>query len=118
VGVLEDYISNNSAAIEKTKETVAFLNEKIKFTGLYEEPQLPKELVSTFKHHFEEEKLEKAKNSVHIEYFPGTVKLLHITTYAQIVDTTFEVIKTEYKRLTDEARQKQRPIFGETSKYL
>jgi hypothetical protein len=73
---------------------VTFLNEKIQLTGLYEEPSAPKELVSTFKHIFEEEKLEKAKNTIQIQYFPGTVELIHITTYSQIVDSTFEVIKS------------------------
>lgn len=57
VTVLEEYLSNNNAAAAKTKETVAFLNEKIQLTGLYEEPAVPKELVSTFTHHFEEGKL-------------------------------------------------------------
>lgn len=91
--VLEDYINNNNAAIAKTNEAVNFLKEKITLSGLYEEPQPPKELVSTFKHNFEEERLENAKNAVQVQYFPGTVDLIHITTYSQIVDATFEVIK-------------------------
>lgn len=111
-------MSVNKTAVEKTGDAVAYLKEKIQLTGLYEEPQPPKELVSTFKHKFEEEKLEAAKKAVQVQYFPGTVDLIHITTYSQIVDTTFEVIKSEYKRLTDEARQKQRPLFNEASKYL
>ena len=41
----------------KAKDTVSFLNEKIQLTGLYEEPSQPKELVSTFKHQFDEAKL-------------------------------------------------------------
>ena len=118
VTVLEEYLSNNNAAVAKTKETVAFLNEKIQLTGLYEEPAVPKELVSTFKHHFEEAKLQTAKNAIQVQYFPGTVDLIHVTTYSQIVENTFEVIKDEYKRLTDEARVKQRPLFNEPAKYL
>ena len=94
------------------------LKEKIQLSGLYEEPSAPKELVSTFKHTFEEEKLDNAKNAVQVQIFPGTVDLIHITTYTQIVDSTYEVIKSEYKRLTDEARQKQRPLFHESNRYL
>ena len=52
-----------------------------------------KELVSTFKHHFDEEKLEAAKGKVEIKYLPNTVDTLHISTYAQIVEQTFEVVK-------------------------
>jgi len=97
---------------------VTFLNDKIKESGLYEEPPQPKELVSTFKHVFAEDKLEAAKKTIQIQYLPGTVDSIHITTYAQIVDNTFEVVKAEYKRLTEEARIKQRKITTDTPKYL
>jgi len=50
---------------------VSFLKEKIQLSGLYEEPPLPKELVSTFKHNFEEQRLESAKNAIQVQYFPG-----------------------------------------------
>jgi hypothetical protein len=110
--VFDEYINNNNAAIAKTNEAVNFLKEKIQLSGLYEEPPVPKELVSTFKHSFEEEKLEAAKSAIQVQYFPGTVDLVHLSTYSQIVDNTFEVIKSEYKRLTDEARLKQRPLFN------
>jgi hypothetical protein len=33
--ILEDYISNNNAAIAKTTEAVSFLKEKIQISGLY-----------------------------------------------------------------------------------
>ena len=39
---LDEYVNGNNAAIAKTKETVAFLNDKIKNSGLYEEPPQPK----------------------------------------------------------------------------
>jgi hypothetical protein len=116
--ILEEYININKAAIAKTNEAVSFLKEKIQLSGLYEEPPIPKELISTFKHNFEEQRLESAKNAIQVQYFPGTVDLIHITTYSQIVDNTFELIKSEYKRLTDEARVKQRPLFNDTPKYL
>jgi hypothetical protein len=56
--------------------------------------------VSTFKHTFAEDKLELAKSSVVVEYLPGTVDTLHIKTYAQIVEASLELVKPEYKRLT------------------
>jgi hypothetical protein len=71
-------------ATTRSKDTVAFLSEKIKQTGLYEEPEV-KELVSTFKHNFAEDKLEAAKGKIDIKYLPNTVDTLHISTYAQIV---------------------------------
>lgn len=55
---------------------------------------------------------------MHIQYLPGTVDSIHITTYAQIVDNTFEVVKGEYKRLTHEARSKQRKLATDAGKYL
>jgi hypothetical protein len=93
------------------------LNEKIKKSGLYEEPEV-KELVSTFKHKFDEEKLNQAKAKVEIKYLPNTVDTIHISTYAQIIDQTYEVVKDEYKRLTSEARTKQRELTKDTTKYL
>jgi len=96
---------------------VDFLNEKIKLSGLYEEPE-NKELVSTFKHHFDESKLDTIKKTIDVKYLPNTVDTIHITTYAQIVEGAFEVVKKEYKRLTQEARNKQRAIVKDTPKYL
>jgi len=68
------------------------LNEKIKKSGLYEEPEL-KELVSTFTHKFDEERLAEAKKKVEIKYLPNTVDTIHISTYAQIIEQTYEVVK-------------------------
>jgi hypothetical protein len=97
---------------------VEFLTEKIKQSGFYEEPAEIKELVSTFKHSFNEAQLEEAKKLVEVKYLPNTVDTIHITTYAQIVDASFNVVKDEYKRLTEEARIKQRSCMKDTSKYL
>ena len=68
------------------------MNEKIKKSGLYEEPEL-KELVSTFNHKFDEERLTEAKKKVEIKYLPNTVDTIHISTYAQIIEQTYEVVK-------------------------
>lgn len=52
-----------------------------------------KELVSTFKHKFNEERLTEAKAKVEIKYLPNTVDTIHISTYAQIIEQTYEVVK-------------------------
>ena len=39
-------------------------------------------------------------------------------TYAQMVQNTFPLVKDEYKRLTLEARQKQRGLMSESKKYI
>jgi hypothetical protein len=79
------------------------------------EPQ--KALVSTFKHQFDESQLALATN-ITVEYLPGTVDTLHIKTYAQIVENTQNLIKGEYKRLTQEMRVKQRSLIKEPKKYI
>ncbi|MCB0368048.1 MAG: hypothetical protein KDD45_01085 [Bdellovibrionales bacterium] len=85
---------------------------------MYEEPPEIKELVSTFKHQFSEEKIAAAAKKVDVKYLPNTVDTLHITTYAQLVENTFDVVKDEYRRLTQEARLKQRTLTKDPSKYL
>lgn len=116
--IFDEYISNNEVSSAKAKETVQFLNENIKKSGLYEEAPEAKELVSTFKHQFPEDKLESTKKAVEVKYLPNTVDTIHITTYAQIVESTYEVVKDEYKRLTHEARVQQRELVKDTPKYL
>ncbi len=74
--------------------------------------------MSTFKHKFSEESLEEAKKHVEIKYLPNTYDTIHITTYAMIVDSAFGVVKDEYRRLTEEARKKQRSLRNDTPKYL
>ena len=116
--VFDEYKEVNDAISDKLKETTALMQAKIEASGLYQQPPEPKELVSTFKHSFDEGKLEAAKAAIQIEYLPGTVDTLHIKTYAHIVDATLEVVKSEYKRLTVEAREKQRKLFGENKEYI
>lgn len=116
--VYNDYKDVNDAIINKLKEATELMQAKINDSGLYQHPPEPKELVSTFKHSFDEAKLEAAKANVQIEYLPGTVDTLHIKTYAQIVEATLEVVKSEYKRLTHESREKQRKSFGDSKEYI
>ena len=39
-------------------------------------------------------------------------------TYAQMVQNTFPLVKDEYKRLTLEAREKQRGLMSQSKKYI
>jgi len=62
--------------------------------------------------------LEIAKTNVQVEYLPGTVDTIHIKTYAQIVESTLELVKNEYRRLTQESRSKQRKVIGDSKQYI
>jgi hypothetical protein len=111
--LFESYTNANEALTAKLGEAAALLQERIVESGVLNEvaAQSQKELVSTFKHNFDESQLELASSSIQVEYLPGTVDTLHIKTYAQIVEKTQEIIKQEYKRLTQEARSRQRVLF-------
>jgi hypothetical protein len=116
--ISKEYVSANDVLMKKLKETSELVQERIKESGLFEEPAEPKELVSTFKHSFAEDRLELAKAAVQVEYLPGTVDALHIKTYAQIVDSTLELVKPEYKRLTQESRKQQRQLALDSKEYV
>lgn len=117
----EEYLAANEALEASFKSTAALLQSKIIDSGILSEvgsPEPQKELVSTFKHQFDESQLELASSGITVEYLPGTVDTLHIKTYAQIVENTQNLIKAEYKRLTQEWRAKQRSVFKEPKKYI
>jgi hypothetical protein len=116
--VFEEYNSINETITAKLAEVASFIQGVIKDSGFYEEPAEVKELVSTFKHNFAEDKLELAKTAIQVEYLPGTVDTLHIKTYAQIVEATLELVKDEYRRLTNESRNKQRKTLNDAKLYL
>ena len=44
--------------------------------------------------------------------------MIGLKTYSQIVDKSFELLKSEYQRITEEARVTQRKLLGEPKKYL
>jgi len=46
------------------------------------------------------------------------VDTIHIKTYAQIVESTLELVKNEYRRLTQESRSKQRKVIGDSKQYI
>jgi hypothetical protein len=118
--LFDTYNAVNEALTSKLGEAAALLQERIIESGVLNEvpAQSAQQLVSTFKHNFDESQLELAASSIQVEYLPGTVDTLHIKTYAQIVERTQELIKQEYKRLTQEARVKQRVLFKEPKKYI
>ena len=47
---------------------------------------------------------------------PGT-NYLSIETYGKIVHNTFPLVKSEYKRMTMQAREKQRSLMSDSKKY-
>lgn len=79
-----------SVSIVKTHELVL---EKIKSSGVYQEPEPAKELVSTFKHTFNEERISEICKTISVQASPQRNDLINIQTYGQIVDSTFEVVK-------------------------
>lgn len=79
-----------SASIIKTHELVL---EKIKNSGLYQEPEVVKELVSTFKHTFNEERISEVCKTISVQPLPQRNDLINIQTYGQIVDSTLEITK-------------------------
>ena len=44
--------------------------------------------------------------------------MIGLKTYSQIVDKSFDLVKAEYQRITEEARVAQRKIMNEPKKYL
>jgi hypothetical protein len=63
------------------------------------------------------EKIDEACRSISVQTQPGTVDLINIQTYGQIVQNTFDVVKDEYIRLTTEARKKQRSCLSQAQNY-
>ena len=86
--LFEEYRVLNESLSNKLVETSELFKQATIDSGLYQAPPELKELVSTFKHSFPEDKLEAVKAAIQIEYLPGSVDTLHIKTYAQIVDAT------------------------------
>lgn len=52
-----------------------------------------------------------------MDYVPGS-ECINIETYGQIVHNTFPLVKDEYKRMTLDARNKQRTLIGDPRKYV
>lgn len=44
--------------------------------------------------------------------------MIGLKTYSQIVDKSFDLLKSEYQRITEEARVEQRKLLSEPKKYL
>lgn len=101
------------------KNQIEFFNEKIKESGFeLEKPVEIREIKSTVKFELSEEKAQTLAASVEIQYIPNTHQLIGLKTYSQIVDKSFELLKTEYQRVTEEARVAQRTLLSEPKKYL
>lgn len=101
------------------KNQIEFFNEKIKESGFeLEKPVEIREIKSTVKFELSEEKAQSLAASVEIQYIPNTHQLIGLKTYSHIVDKSFELLKTEYQRITEEARVVQRTLLSEPKKYL
>ncbi len=44
--------------------------------------------------------------------------MIGLKTYSQIVDKSFELLKSDYQRITEQARVTQRKLLSEPKKYL
>ena len=87
------------------KKQVEFYNEKIKESGFeVEKPVEIREIKSTVKFELSEDKAQSIAASVEIQYLPNTHQLIGLKTYSQIVDKSFDLLKSEYQRITEEAR--------------
>lgn len=101
------------------KKQVAFFNEKIEESGFeFEKPVELKEIKSTVNFVLPEDKAQTIAAGVEIQYLPNTHQLIGLKTYSQIVDKSFDLLKSEYQRITEEARVEQRKILNEPKKYL
>lgn len=61
--------------------------------------------------------MDQFRKEIKVQYQPGT-DFINIETYGQIVHNTFPLVKDEYKRMTLEARTKQRNLIGEAKQYI
>jgi hypothetical protein len=101
------------------KRQVEFYNDKIKESGFqFEQPLELKEIKSTVNFVLPEDKAQTIAAGVDIQYLPNTHQLIGLKTYSQIVDKSFDLLKSEYQRITEEARVEQRKILSEPKKYL
>lgn len=87
------------------KRQVEFYNDKIKESGFqFEQPLELKEIKSTVNFVLPEDKAQTIAAGVDIQYLPNTHQLIGLKTYSQIVDKSFDLLKSEYQRITEEAR--------------
>ena len=101
------------------RKQLEFFNEKIKESGFeFEKPVEIREIKSTVKFELSEEKAQSLAASVEIQYIPNTHQLIGLKTYSQIVDKSFELLKSEYQRITEEARNAQRKLLNHPKQYL
>lgn len=84
--VYTEYVTEVEANSSKLREVAEFVNNKIKSSGLYEEPPEPKELASTVKFTIPEDRVHTTASAVQIQLLHGTVDLIGMKTYAQIVE--------------------------------
>lgn len=55
---------------------------------------------STVKFNISDEAVTKLASSIDLQYLPNTKQLIGVKTYTQLVDSTFTLIKDQYRNLT------------------
>ena len=101
------------------RKQIDFYNEKIKESGFeVEKPVEIREIKSTVKFELAEDKAQSIAANIDIQYLPNTHQLIGLKTYSQIVDKSFDLLKSEYQRITEEARVEQRKLLNEPKQYL
>lgn len=107
IAAFQEYESKNTIFVEELKKFTEFVDNKIKESGYVPEVVPEFSIKATVKFNLDESKASQLASDIKIENIPGT-SMIGLNTYKQIVDSSFNLIKTEYERVTKEARVKQR----------
>jgi hypothetical protein len=100
-----EYDTKNELFLTEMRKQIEFFNEKIKESGFeVEKPIELREIKSTVKFELPEDKSQSIAANIEIQYLPNTHQLIGLKTYSQIVDKSFDLLKSEYQRITEEAR--------------
>ena len=70
------------------------------------------------KYHFEDQKLCKAMEKIEVKYLENTDGLIAVSTYTQIMENTFQVIKEEFWKIDLESKAKRRLLMKDIPKYF
>lgn len=114
---LDDYINRNNVFLEELKKYAALVDEKIKDSGYVPEKPVDTQIKATVKFNLSEEQASQIASKIKIEYIPGT-SYIGLKTYSQIVEGSYELVRSENTRLSKEARVQFRANAKDSAKYL
>lgn len=83
--VYSEYVTEVEANAAKLREVSEFVNNKIKSSGLYEDPPEPRVLYATVNFVIPEDRVHTTASAIQIQKLIGTTDLIGMKTYAQIV---------------------------------